>query len=118
MAMTGRPADRGKSRPAHGGAMVMGDLVLLQTEINPVMTKLIENGLEITAVHNHLLRADPLTFYMHVGGHGDAVKLATALRSGLAESKTPLAARYRVARDRTNAARERTSTHEAQRPSY
>jgi uncharacterized protein DUF1259 len=72
--------------------MVMGDLVLLQTEINPVMTKLIENGLEITAVHNHLLRADPLTFYMHVGGHGDAVKLATALRSGLAESKTPLAA--------------------------
>ncbi len=77
-------------KPAHGGAMVMGDLVLLQTEINPVMAKLIANGLEITAVHNHLLRADPLTFYMHVGGHGDPVKLATALRTALAESKTPL----------------------------
>jgi Domain of Unknown Function (DUF1259) len=77
-------------KPAHGGAMAMGDLVLLQTEINPVMAKLIANGLDITAVHNHLLRADPLTFYMHVGGHGDPVKLATALRTALAESKTPL----------------------------
>src|SRR5262249_36413377 len=70
-------------KPMHGGVMVMGDLVLLQAEINPVMAKLIENGLEITAVHNHLLRADPLTFYMHVGGHGDPVKLATAIRTGL-----------------------------------
>ena len=76
-------------KPVHGGAMVMGDLVLLQAEINPVMAKLIANGLEITAVHNHLLRADPLTFYMHVGGHGDPVKLATAIRAALAESKTP-----------------------------
>jgi hypothetical protein len=77
-------------KPAHGGAMVMGDLVLLESEIKPVMTKLIENGLEITALHNHLLRANPPTFYMHVGGHGDPVKLATALRTALAESKTPL----------------------------
>jgi hypothetical protein len=77
-------------KPAHGGAMVMGDLVLLETEINPVMTKLIENGLEITAVHNHVLRGNPATFYMHIGGHGDPVKLATALRTALAESKTPL----------------------------
>jgi uncharacterized protein DUF1259 len=77
-------------KPAHGGAMVMGDLVLLETEINPVMTKLIENGMEITAVHNHVLRANPLTFYMHIGGHGDPVKLATAIRTALAESKTPL----------------------------
>ena len=60
-------------KPAHGGAMVMGDLVLLETEINPVMAKLIENGIEITAVHNHVLRANPLTFYMHIGGHGDPV---------------------------------------------
>jgi hypothetical protein len=52
-------------KPAHGGAMVMGDLVLLETETKPVMTKLIENGMEITAVHNHLLRANPPTFYMH-----------------------------------------------------
>jgi biotin operon repressor len=73
-------------------AMVMGDLVLLETEINPVMRKLIENGVQITAVHNHLLRANPETFYMHVGGHGDPVKMATAIHAALAESKTPLAA--------------------------
>jgi hypothetical protein len=77
-------------KPAHGGAMVMGDLVLLETEINPVMAKLIANGLEITAVHNHVLRGSPATFYMHVGGHGDPVQLATAIRTALAESKTPL----------------------------
>ena len=71
-------------------AMVMGDLVLLETEINPVLTKMIESGIEITAVHNHLLRGNPATFYMHVGGHGDAVKMATAIRAALAESKTPL----------------------------
>src|SRR6516162_6627492 len=72
--------------------MVMGDLVLLETEVNPVMTKLIENGLEITAVHNHLLRSNPATFYMHVGGHGNPLKMATAIRTALAESKTPLSA--------------------------
>jgi hypothetical protein len=77
-------------KPAHGGAMVMGDLVLLETEITPVLTKLIENGLEITAVHNHVLRGSPATFYLHVGGHGDPVKLATAIHTALAESKTPL----------------------------
>ncbi|WP_027516935.1 DUF1259 domain-containing protein [Bradyrhizobium sp. WSM1417] len=77
-------------KPAHGGAMVMGDLVLLETEINPVMAKMIASGLEITAVHNHLLRASPATFYMHIAGHGDAVKLALAIHDGLAESKTPL----------------------------
>src|SRR5215210_939969 len=77
-------------KPAHGGAMAMGDLVLLETEINPVMTKLIEGGLEITAVHNHVLRGSPATFYMHVGGHGDPVKMATAIREALAVSKTPL----------------------------
>jgi hypothetical protein len=77
-------------KPAHGGAMAMGDLVLLESEITPVMTKLIENGLEITAVHNHILRANPATFYMHVGGHGDPVKMATAIREALAASKTPL----------------------------
>jgi len=79
-------------KPAHGGVMVMGDLVLLETEINPVMAKLIAGGLEITAVHNHLLRASPATFYMHVGGMGDPVKLAKAIHDALAASKTPLAA--------------------------
>ena len=79
-------------KPMHGAVMAMGDLVLLQTEVNPVMAKLIENGIDISAIHNHLLRANPLTFYMHVGDHGDPVKMAMAIRAGLAESKTPLAA--------------------------
>jgi Domain of Unknown Function (DUF1259) len=77
-------------KPMGSEVMAMGDLVLLETEIKPVMTKMIENGLDITAVHNHLLRANPATFYMHVGGHGDPVKLATAIKAALAESKTPL----------------------------
>src|ERR1700746_889608 len=76
-------------KPMHGGAMVMGDLVVLGTEINPVMAKLIENGIEITAVHNHVLRATPLTFYMHIGGHGDPLKLAAGLPTGLAARQTP-----------------------------
>jgi len=77
-------------KPVHSEVMVMGDLVLLDTEINPVMAKLLANGIDITAVHNHLLRANPPTYYMHVGAHGDPVKLATAIRAGLGESKTPL----------------------------
>ena len=71
-------------------AMVMGDLVLTESEISPVMKKLIEGGIEITALHNHLLRAQPATFYMHVLGRGDLIKLASALHDGLAMSKTPL----------------------------
>jgi Domain of Unknown Function (DUF1259) len=78
-------------KPMHGQAMVMGDLVLLETEVNPVMLKMIEGGLEITAVHNHLLRASPATFYMHVGGHGDPAKIAGVIRDALGASKTPLA---------------------------
>ena len=71
-------------------AMVMGDLVLTQPEVNPVMTKLVEGGLEVTALHNHLLRSEPATMYMHVSGHGDAVKLAAALHASLQESGRPL----------------------------
>src|SRR5262252_1435879 len=77
-------------QPMGNMAMAMGDLVLLQSEVNPVMAKLIEGGVEVTAVHNHLLRAEPLTFYMHVGGHGDPVKMAETIRDALAVSKTPL----------------------------
>jgi hypothetical protein len=76
--------------PMHGQAMVMGDLVLLDTEITPVMTKLMDSGLEITAIHNHILRASPATFYMHVAGHGEPEKMAASLRAALSsESKTP-----------------------------
>src|SRR5262249_37044892 len=59
-------------------------------EVSPVMAKLIEGGVDVTAVHNHLLRSEPLTFYMHVGGHGDPVKMAETIRNALAASKTPL----------------------------
>jgi len=76
-------------KPMHDDAMVMGDLVLLETEINPVMTKLIENGIEINALHNHLLRANPATFYLHVGG--------MAIRS---RWRLPFAPRWRKAKRR------------------
>ena len=59
-------------------AMVMGDLVLTHEEINPVMKVLAKHGIEVTALHNHLLRSEPATMYMHVSGHGDPVKLAAA----------------------------------------
>ena len=72
--------------------MVMGDLVLTHEEVNPVMKKLVEGGIEITALHNHLLRSSPATMYMHFLGHGDPAKLADVLRAALSESKTPLAA--------------------------
>jgi hypothetical protein len=77
-------------KPAHGGAMAMGDLVLLETEVTPVVAKLTEGGFEITAIHNHLLRANPATFYLHVLGNGDPVKLAGVIHDALAASKTPL----------------------------
>src|SRR5271154_6892730 len=69
--------------------MVMGDLVLTEEEVNPVMAKLVAAGIEITALHNHLLRNRPFTMYMHVLGHGDPANLAAALHTALAESKTP-----------------------------
>src|SRR5215468_10192092 len=72
--------------------MVMGDLVLTMDEAAPVMTKLTAGGIEVTALHNHLLRNQPFTMYMHVQGNGDPVKLATVLHAALAESKTPLSA--------------------------
>jgi hypothetical protein len=67
--------------------MVMGDLVLTMDEVAPVTTA---GGIDVTALHNHLLRNQPFTMYMHVLGHGDPVKLAAALHTALAETKTPL----------------------------
>ncbi len=78
--------------PMGNEAMLMGDLVLTPDEVSPVMQKLIEGGIEISALHNHLLRTSPTLFYMHVGGHGDPVLLAESLRAGIALSKTPLTA--------------------------
>jgi Domain of Unknown Function (DUF1259) len=78
--------------PTADGAMFMGDLVLTGNEVSPVMKRLIDGGIEITAVHNHLLRTSPAVFYMHVGGQGDPVKLAQSLHAALALSQTPFAA--------------------------
>ena len=72
--------------------MVMGDLVLLDQEVPPVMSGLFAGGLEVTAVHNHLNEMSPHVMYMHYEGHGDAVQLARALRQALSASGTPFGA--------------------------
>lgn len=56
--------------------VMMGDLVLLEDEVNPVMSALLQNGLEVTAIHNHFFFESPRIFYMHVHGHGKAADLA------------------------------------------
>jgi biotin operon repressor len=71
------------------GAMVMGDLVLTEDEVGPVMRKLQEGGIEISAVHNHLLGESPHVMYMHISSHGDAVKMAHAIHDAVALTKTP-----------------------------
>lgn len=71
-------------------AMVMGDLVLLENELNPVIAKLRSSGFEISAVHNHLMEETPHVMYVHYAGHGPAAQLATSLRAALSVSKTPL----------------------------
>ena len=78
--------------PMRDKAVVMGDLVLTEDEVSPVMKKLEEVKIEITALHNHLFRARPTTFYMHVYGEGDAITLARGLHEALILSKTPLGA--------------------------
>ncbi len=71
---------------------VMGDLVLLQDEVNPVMARLREAGFEITGIHNHLLDESPHVMYMHYMAHGHAEALGESLHAALAVSKTPLGA--------------------------
>lgn len=70
-------------------AMMMGDLVLTETEINPVMQSLLANGVEVTAIHNHLLHANPTPFYMHIAAHGDPVNISKAVKDALNATKTP-----------------------------
>jgi hypothetical protein len=76
-------------KPMGEATMVMGVLVMAEDESNPVKAKLLANGITVTAMHKHLLRAQPATFYMHVAGLGDPVKLATALHDALGASKMP-----------------------------
>lgn len=78
--------------PAGRAEMMMGDLVLTEGEVTPVMRSLLANGVTVTGVHNHLLRATPATYYMHIGGHGDPAKLAGIVRDALAQTKTPFEA--------------------------
>ncbi len=73
-------------------AVLMGDLVLLEAEVGPVLAKLHVGGIEQTALHNHLLHESPHVMYMHIGGHGTPAKLAAAVHAGLALTGTPLGA--------------------------
>lgn len=73
-------------------AMVMGDLVLLEGEVGPVMTKLVAEGIQVTALHNHLIGTTPVIMYLHFSGEGDPERLAAAIRSSLAVTGTPMGA--------------------------
>lgn len=70
-------------------AMVMGDLVLTEDEVAPVMQKLQSGGIDVTALHNHLLHETPRVMYMHIHGMGDAATLGKVIHDALAETKTP-----------------------------
>jgi hypothetical protein len=82
----------GAFRSAGADAIAHGDLVLTEAEVDPVISKLFEGGLEITAVHNHLVGESPRIMYVHFWGRGDAAKLAAALHGALAATATPPAA--------------------------
>jgi hypothetical protein len=78
---------------AHAGhAVVHGDLVLTESEINPVISALQAHNFDITAVHNHLVGTTPPIMYMHYWGEGDAAALAAAVKDALSRTKTPLGA--------------------------
>jgi Domain of Unknown Function (DUF1259) len=71
-------------------AMMMGDLVLLENEVAPVTAKLVESGVNLTAIHNHLIGSTPFVMYLHFSGEGNPEKLAGAMRSAIALTRTPL----------------------------
>ncbi len=71
-------------------SMAMGDLVLLESEVNPVITELQKGGMEATAIHNHLIGESPRVMYVHFSGHGDATAIARTLHNALAMTKTPM----------------------------
>src|ERR671936_1790551 len=66
-----------------GMDVMMGDLVLLQEEVNPVMSALLDNGIDVTALHNHFLRDEPRMYYMHVHAHGKAAELARKVKPAI-----------------------------------
>src|SRR5919205_2374598 len=66
-----------------GMDVMMGDLVLLQEEVNPVMSALLDNGIDVTALHNHFFFDEPRMYYMHVHGHGSAADIAAKIKPAL-----------------------------------
>ncbi|HZR79575.1 MAG TPA: DUF1259 domain-containing protein [Candidatus Binatia bacterium] len=70
-------------QPSGSGAIVMGDIVLLENEANPALSAALEGGLEVTALHNHFFYDSPRVYFMHIGGSGDEEKLARAVRAVL-----------------------------------
>jgi uncharacterized protein DUF1259 len=74
-------------QPAGDGTMVMGDLTLTEAEVNPTMSAALDNGLEVTALHNHFFYSRPAVFFMHIGGHGTTEALATGVRKALDAAK-------------------------------
>ena len=74
---------------AGADATAVGDLVLLESEVNPVIDALQAGGVEQTAIHHHVLRESPRIIYMHVHGHGDAIKIAQAIRSAVSATTIP-----------------------------
>src|SRR5262245_39402997 len=94
-----------------GHQVLMGDLVLLQDEVNPVMSALLENGIDVTALHNHFFRDEPRMYYMHVHAHGTPAELAQKLKPALAligkptGNAAPAPAPAAAAPDALNAAR-------------
>ncbi len=88
-------------------AMLMGDLVLLESEVGPVLGKLQDGGIDQTALHNHVQHESPRVMYMHIGGHGAPARLAAAIHAALALTKTPLGAcRHRPDRANPRVSRE------------
>ncbi len=77
-------------RVGNNDAMIMGDLVLTDDEVAPAMKTLQDGGVEVTALHNHLLGESPQIMYVHMGGHGDPVKLAQTVMKAVALTKTPM----------------------------
>src|SRR5262245_1096517 len=71
------------TKASDGSEVMMGDLVLLQEEVNPVMSALLDNNIEVTALHNHFFWDDPHVYYMHVHGMGKASDLAQRVKPGL-----------------------------------
>jgi hypothetical protein len=76
-------------KEASGGAIATGDLVLTEDEVNPVISALQAGGVEQSAIHHHVMGESPRVLYVHIHGHGDPIKIATAVRNAVAVTKIP-----------------------------